>query len=389
MSDIDPHLRDALRHLADDAPEGDALWGATEQRIVRHRRRRAAASAAASAVTAVAVIAGVVALASDRPNVAVVPPSTTTVPVTQAPGPPAPLASGDRVVARPDGTIEVVDARWRSSERLDRIATLPDRFIRQLAIASDGERVYYLVDQERDGGPYGSDCADLFVIEVDELPRRLTQTRSFALSPDGDRLALGMHSDDGGVCVAPNAGGTPGVRIVDTETLELEREWIDSSRQTQIESLAWHADGQQLAAKRCFGDVCQAFVLVLDRVAGLAAGAPFVPAAPADQVVAIVWGNGPLRTLERCCEEASDAVERDATVLRLRVLDPATGTPVQELMVFEPWAGEVQLVDLDGILHGLRVEGTPAGVEARLYRLDGAGPVRVADGFTAVAARGP
>jgi hypothetical protein len=94
MSDVDNHLRSALRDLAQDAPDGEGLFERTQTRITRIRRRRAFAGATVVvALLATGVGALVAAVDNDRnvqvgpppPSGAPAPTTTTPAPTTTAP----------------------------------------------------------------------------------------------------------------------------------------------------------------------------------------------------------------------------------------------------------------------------------------------------------------
>ena len=376
MNDFDRGLEDALRDLADVAPTGDdVLWDATQRRIVHRRRRRTAMSAAGSGLTVVAIIVGVVAIASERDNVEVGDVGTTTSTVASTPSTVTPpIRAEDHVVARADGTIEVVDSDWVSRGRDGLIVSLPGQYIRQIAVAPDGDRVYYLVDH--DPGAYGSDCADLYVVGVETAPTLIAQTRSFALSPNGERLVLGMYQDADRKCVAPEVEANPTMDIYDAKTGELEERYLATEPPVgQFESMRWNAAPQLLTSKVCSADAC--YLVTFDTEDGAVIPALSPDVLLDDQIVAVAWSNGTLHTLEH-------AEEGDSTLV-LRTRDPELGGVTNEVPILESWAGDVDLVDVGGELHLLAVDGTAGGVEARLYRLEGGEPVPVAEGFTAVA----
>ena len=386
MSDeFDPRVRDALAGLADRAPAGDDLWDRTGARIDQRRRRKTALSTGGSALAVLAVVVGVVALTRPDHNVVVSPgPGTQPAATSTTPtsiGATLPVAPDERVVARVDGTLAVVDGNWKTTRVLSTFDR--ERFIRQLAVSPDGTHVYALVDLEP--GPYGSDCADLIDVNLTlgELTKIAT-ARSFALSPDGSELALGMHGDDDGVCLPLDADGKAVISVVDTESSN-EIGWGTSeTTPTQVEALSWAADGQSIAGQVC-DETCRVVIVSRRADRGAQVG-PAAPAPPADQVNGLVWGES-LRTLERCCEEGGIGDTRT----RLRVVDPVTGGLLSEEQVFDSWStnADTELLAVDGELYALQLEGTPGAVEGTLYRLvPGAEPEAVTDGISALGVRG-
>jgi hypothetical protein len=387
MSDeFDPRFRDALVGLADRAPDGDDLWERTGSRIAQRRRRKTALSAGGSALAVLAIVVGVVALAQPDHTVVVSPgPGSQPQATIETPtsiGATQPVAPDERVVARLDGTITVVDENWNTTRVLSEFDR--ERFIRQLAVSPDGTHVYALVDLEP--GPYGSDCADLIDVNLTRgTLTKIASARSFALSADGRSLALGMHGDGAALCRPLDANGAAVVNVVDTESFNVIATYSgDETSMTQVEALAWDTDSLGVAAQVC-DETCRLLVLSR-RGQGLAAVGPVVPAPPADQISGLVWGDS-LRTLDRCCEEGVDGAD---TRTRLRVVDPATGALVSDEQVFDSWRAtpETELLVVDGALYALQLEGTPGAVEGTLYRLDGGTAPAVADGISAVGVRG-
>lgn len=382
MSDpLDPELRDALRGLADGAPRGDDLWDKTERRIAVHRRRRSVGSGLVSACVVLVMVGGVITVTRDSNNASVTSPPVTssTTSTTVADGDSGVVARGERIVARTDGRIATVDDEWNPVRTIARVG--PERFVRQIAVSPDGATLYYLIDDEPG---YGSDCATLLAVDV-ETSRPIfddVKTRTFALSPDGSKLALGMRA---GAAPAPcgdrGAEGRATVRVVDTETLEPAWEWQDETvASSYVEAVSWDPSGARLAAEVCTA-TCR--VVVVDQLSSVGA---FTPLAPADQTVSTAWGPGGLWTLDVCCREPADD---DDTRLRIRAVDPATGTG-EELYVVdgESDPSEFELVALGDEWYLLRRTSTVASVEAELTRIDlAADPVlsSVAEGVTAVA----
>ncbi len=376
---LDPELRDALRGLADGAPSGDELWDKTERRIAVHRRRRSVGSGLVSACVVLVMVGGIVTVTRDGNDASVTSPpvtsSTTSTTVVDGDA----VARGERIVARTDGRIAIVDDEWNPVRTIARVG--PERFVRQIAVSPDGATLYYLIDDEPG---YGSDCATLLAVDV-ETSRPIfddVKARTFALSPDGTKLALGMRA---GATPAPcgdrGAEGNATVRVLDTETLEPAWEWQDESvSSSYVEAVSWDPSGAQVAAEVCTA-TCR--VMVVDQLSSVG---PFTPLTPADQTVSAAWGPGGLWTLDVCCREPADDAD---TRLRIRAVDPVAGTG-EELYVVdgESDPAEFEVVALGDEWYLLRRTSTVASVEAELTRINlVADPVLepVAEGVTAVA----
>lgn len=360
-NNIDPRLRDALRGMADDAPAGDELWEKTEHRIAVHRRRRTIGSGLASACAVVAVALGIVAIARETNDVNVANPPVTSTTNVSSEDTEGVIDPAERVVARLDGRIAIVDDEWKPIRTIARVG--PQRFVRQLAIAPDGKTLYYLIDAEP--GPFGSDCATLLAVDVETGDeRRIADARTFALTADGEHIALGMHADDSRTCQGLQAGGEATIRVVNAATGRLVWQWSsDELGASYVESLAWSPQDDRVATEVC--DVtCQVLVVTGP---GSHTG-PFAPVAPADQTVSLAWGPDGLWSLQVCCREP----EADSdTRLRLVALDPVIGA-AQALYVFDGQlpANETELVALGPEWYLLRRTGIAAGVESELSRLD-------------------
>ncbi len=248
MSDFEDRLRQTVLTLADEAPAGDELLAVIEQGVAsEQRRRRIAKLGGGTLAVAALIIATIVTVAALQHA-----PAHRKVEISR-PKPAKVIPARGVVVARPDGRVVLVDANWKDEREV--APATPGTVVTGLAVLPDGEHVVV----QRRAGLSDSDKQGCGAVSEIDLRTGTTSALgdavSFAVSPDGSKVALVRSDDTAGNCVGSNSNATPQSSIVMRGLSD------NTSQATTLGTglaggVAFSPDGQQLAVPLCSPGTC-------------------------------------------------------------------------------------------------------------------------------------
>jgi hypothetical protein len=376
VSDFEDRLRRTVLTIADDAPTGDELLPVIEHRLdTGRRRRRVAKLGGGTLAVAALIIAAVVTVAALQQA-----PSHRKVeisrPMPSTPAQPAKptnrIPARGIVVARRDGRIVLVDANWRDVRTV--APATPGTVVTGLAVLPDGDHVVVqrragLSDTDKQG------CGAVSEVNIGTgRSSPLGDAVSFAVSPDGRRVALVGSNDTAGDCIGGSPdGATPQSSIVVRELTD------NSSRTTTLGTglaggVAFSPDGHKLVVSLCSPGRC---TVVFFDVASNGALSPSLRSAITAQ------GDDETRTYApRLAWNAQGLYVAHQPNNQVRVINLTTG---QDDSYITKETGGREIVSIADRLYLI----DPNGTSLSAINIDAAKITTVSPDVTAIAARVP
>lgn len=307
--------------------------------------------------------------------------STTTV---AAPASPVPTAAAALIV---DGRkIVAIDAEGRRLRTL--VTVFPGQDVLEVQLAADHNSIWYL---ER-GGP--NVCGTLVHLDLVTNKRDQVATGdSFAISPDGQRLATADWVDGQGACHGTSASITTRINVRDLASGRTSR-WVSKANDNSLVAnfhnarrSVWSPDGTHVAVMTC-ATGCTTRVWTVPAVIGAPTAEAHLSARPMTtppgltETQDIAWTNDGLFVIDdsgECCMDFEDGVTNAIDRYDTKTLTLAS-TAIESkndyiFKHFVPIATGGWLVVADRLVR--RPDGTYrfAGNKQQLYRVSKTGTI--------------
>jgi hypothetical protein len=250
---LERRLAAGLQRVADDVPDDLEPPADLEQRVarVRNRRRGMARLATLTAAAIVTVALGTVVVGGRTPT-------PNRVDVNGPPEATDPLAAGTVML---DSRASFVVAVGADGGQIATLVNAGRGTIIDAQLTSDHRWLWYLSVAKTKKA--GAECGEVVRADIRRGTSAIVaRAVSFAISPDGTRLALAGGGDfAGGACV-PLTDATVRARVVVTDlATEASSTWTDetSPRVHAFNQMRWSNDGRTLVTRLC-GETCESLV---------------------------------------------------------------------------------------------------------------------------------